>query len=834
MSFFQVTNFNYATMQIKEKIKPILPHLIAVLIFTLVSFAYFYPVLEGKVLKANDSTVSRINSKEIQDFREKNGREPLWTNSIFGGMPAYLISTRYPGNLIKYADSVIRIFKMPVSVLFLSMAGFYILLIIFGLEPWLAVTGAVAYGLTSFFFQILAAGHNTQAIALAYMPPLIGGIYYAYKRDALKGALLTAVFLTLEIQANHPQITYYALICLLVFGIVEFIYSLKNKSVVKFLKTSAILIVPFIIAIGINFASLYTTYEYGKYSIRGKSDLTTNTRSNTSGLNKDYILSWSYGVDETFNMLIPNYKGGSSHPFDRNSETYKVLVKNNNQAATNQFQQYWGTQQGTDGPHYVGAIVLFLFILGLILIKGPEKWWLLAATIVSIMLAWGKNFMPLSNLFIEYFPGYNKFRAVTMTLVIAEFCIPLLGFLTLRDVFNGTTTKKDLIRGLKIAGGITGGFILLVLVFPGIAGSFLGQGEGDLPSWLKDALVADRKGLLTGDAVRSLVFILLSAAVLLGFTLDKIGKGYAILIIALLIVLDLWTVDKRYLNADRFERPAAIQKSFAPSVADAAILKDQSQHRVLNLSVSPFNDNSPTSYFHKSIGGYHGAKMERYQELIDSCIYPGLGAFSGAAQKAQTIEDLQTAFNTTSTPALNMLNTRYVIYNPSSLPLVNPGALGNVWFVEKPVVVENANKEISVVKSFDPSKEATIDNIFKDQITKTTYPVLENEKIELVSYQPDELHYKYSAREEKLAVFSEIYYPAGWKCYVDNKESKYFRTDWILRGMIVPAGDHEIQFVFKPASYYVGNKISLASSVLLILLCAGYFYTKLSRKTKTE
>ena len=834
MSFFQVTNFNYATMQIKEKIKPILPHLIAVLIFTLVSFAYFYPVLEGKVLKANDSTVSRINSKEIQDFREKNGREPLWTNSIFGGMPAYLISTRYPGNLIKYADSVIRIFKMPVSVLFLSMAGFYILLIIFGLEPWLAITGAVAYGLTSFFFQILAAGHNTQAIALAYMPPLIGGIYYAYKRDALKGALLTAVFLTLEIQANHPQITYYALICLLVFGIVEFIYSLKNKSVVKFLKTSAILIVPFIIAIGINFASLYTTYEYGKYSIRGKSDLTTNTRSNTSGLNKDYILSWSYGVDETFNMLIPNYKGGSSHPFDRNSETYKVLVKNNNQAAANQFQQYWGTQQGTDGPHYVGAIVLFLFILGLILIKGPEKWWLLAATIVSIMLAWGKNFMPLSNLFIEYFPGYNKFRAVTMTLVIAEFCIPLLGFLTLRDVFNGTTTKKDLIRGLKIAGGITGGFILLVLVFPGIAGSFLGQGEGDLPSWLKDALVADRKGLLTGDAVRSLVFILLSAAVLLGFTLDKIGKGYAILIIALLIVLDLWTVDKRYLNADRFERPAAIQKSFAPSVADAAILKDQSQHRVLNLSVSPFNDNSPTSYFHKSIGGYHGAKMERYQELIDSCIYPGLGAFSGAAQKAQTIEDLQTAFNTTSTPALNMLNTRYVIYNPSSLPLVNPGALGNVWFVEKPVVVENANKEISVVKNFDPSKEATIDNIFKDQITKTTYPVLENEKIELVSYQPDELHYKYSAREEKLAVFSEIYYPAGWKCYVDNKESKYFRTDWILRGMIVPAGDHEIKFVFKPASYYVGNKISLASSVLLILLCAGYFYTKLSRKTKTE
>ena len=457
-------------MQLNDKIKPALPHLIAVLIFTVISFAYFYPVLEGKVLKANDSTVSKINSKEIQDFRNKNGREPLWTNSIFSGMPAYLISTKYPGNLIKHADTFLRMFKMPVSVLFLSMLGFYIMLLAFGVSPWLAITGSIAYGFSSFFFQILGAGHNTQAIALAYMAPMIGGIYYAYRHDALKGALLTAFFLTLEIQANHPQITYYALICLIIFGIVEFIYSLKNNSVVNFFKTSALLIIPFIIAVGINFASLYTTYEYGKYSIRGKSDLVGENKNVTSGLNKDYITYWSYGVDETFNLLIPNYKGGSSHPFDRNSETYKVLSKNNNQAAANQLQKYWGPQSGgTEGPHYVGAIVFFFFVLGLILIKGPEKWWLLAATILSIMLAWGKNFMPLSNLFIEYFPGYNKFRAVTMTLVIAEFCIPLLGVLALRDIFNGTITKKEIIRGLKITAGITVGFILLVIIFPGIA-----------------------------------------------------------------------------------------------------------------------------------------------------------------------------------------------------------------------------------------------------------------------------------------------------------------------------------------------------------------------------
>ena len=624
------------------------------------------------------------------------------------------------------------------------------------------------------------------------------------------------------------------MICLLIFGIVEFVYSLKNNSVTKFLKTSALLIIPFVIAIGINFASLYTTYEYGKYSIRGKSDLTVENKNSTSGLDKDYITTWSYGVDETFNLLIPDYKGGSSRPFDRTSETFKALSQNNNQAAANQFQKYWGTQPGTDGPHYVGAIVFFLFILGLILIKGPEKWWLLTATVLSIMLAWGKNFMPFSNLFIEYFPGYNKFRAVTMTLVIAEFCIPLLGFLALRDIFNGTTSKKEIIKGLKIAAGITVGFILLVIILPGIAGSFLGQNENDLPGWLKSALITDRKNLLRSDAFRSLVFIVLSSGVILGFIFEKLRKEYAILIIALLIIFDLWTVDKRYLDADRFERPSSIQKTFAPSVADAFILKDVSQHRVLNLGASPFNDNSPTSYFHKSIGGYHGAKMERYQELIDSCIYPELGTFGEAAKKAQSVEELQLSLNNTPFPALNMLNNRYVIYNSSALPLINPNALGNAWFVERPVMVENANREISSVKSFNPSKEATIDNIFKDQIMKSVYPVLENEKIELVSYQPDELLYKYSAREEKLAVFSEIYYPAGWKCFIDGKESKYFRTDWVLRGMVVPAGDHEIKFTFRPASYYIGNKISLASSVLLILLCAGYFFTRFNRKSKSE
>ncbi len=819
-------------MQLKNKIQPLLPHLIAVVIFVVVAFAYFYPVLEGKVLKANDSTVSRINSKEIQDYRAKYGKEPLWTNSIFSGMPAYLISTRYPGNLFKNADTFLRIFKMPVSVLFVSMLGFYILLLLFGVNPWLAITGALAYGLSSFFFQILAVGHNTQAIALAYMPPMIGGIYYAYRKDALKGALLTALFLTLEIQANHPQITYYALLCLLVFGIVEFVYAFKNKSVIKFLKTSALLTIPFIVAIGINFASLYTTYEYGKYSIRGKTDLTLNNKNGASGLDKDYITFWSYGVDETFNLLIPDYKGGSSQPFDRNSETVKVLRQNNNANAANQLQKYWGTQPGTDGPHYVGAIVFFLFILGLVLIKGPEKWWLLAATLLSVMLSWGKNFMPLTNLFIDYFPGYNKFRAVTMTLVITEFCIPLLGFLALKDILNGTTSRKEIFKSLKIAAGVTGGFLLLVLIIPGIAGSFLSPYENDLPGWLKTALIDDRKSLLRTDSFRSLVFILLSAGTIIGFLFEKLRKNQVILIIGILVVFDLWTVDKRYLNADRFERQAVIMKSFTPTPADTYILNDKSNYRVLNLSVSTFNDNSPTSYFHKSLGGYHGAKMERYQEFIDTALNRNFAMIQAAGSTAKTIEEIQSVFNTTF--ALNMLNTKYIIYNPDAPPLVNQKVLGNAWFVEKPVFVENANKEISSLNTFNPSNEALIDNTFKGQVTKSTFPHGENDKIELVSYQPNELVYKYSAGEEKLVVFSEIYYPAGWKSYIDGKESTYFRTDYVLRGMIVPGGDHEIKFSFKPSSYLVGNKISLASSVLLILMFAGYFVKRINLRPKSE
>lgn len=822
-------------MEIKDSLKPALPHVIALALFTLISFVYFYPVLEGKVLKANDTTVSNINSKEIRDYREQFNKEPLWTNSIFSGMPAYLISTRYPGNLFKHADTVLRVFKMPVSVLFLSMAGFYLLLLLFGLNQWIAIAGAIAYGFSSFFFQILAAGHNTQAVALAYMAPVIGGVWYAYRRDAIKGALITAFFLTLEITANHLQITYYAALIILVFIITEFICSVREKIFPRFLRTSLIMLIPVVLAVGINFASLNTVREYGKYSIRGKSELQSEHRNVSAGLDRDYIVYWSYGVDETMNLLIPNYKGGSSKPFDRNSETVKALRQNNAADYANQMMKYWGTQPGTDGPHYMGAIVIFLFVLGLIVVKGREKWWLLAATLLSVMLSWGKNFMPLTNLFIDFFPGYNKFRAVTMTLVIAQFCIPLLGILALRNYLTGLLPKKELLNGLKIAAGITGGILLFVMIFPGIAGSFLNPMETEFPDWLKTALVSDRKGLLRADGFRSLVFILLGAGALLAFITGKLKKEYATLLLGALILFDLWGAGKRYLNADRFEKPSVIQKSFAPGVADTEILNDPSYKRVLNLTTSVFNDNSPTSWFHKSIGGYHGAKLKRYQELIDSAISRELGMFQTAFQNAgqvQTVEELSghlmPVFNNTA--VLNMLNTKYIIVDPQSPPVVNPNALGNAWFVEKPVIAANANEELAALKMLNPAREAVIDTRFSESIRSAQYAVSEGDKIELITYQPNQLEYRYTAEGERLAVFSDIYYPEGWLCFIDGKESEHFRADYVLRAMVLPGGSHQIRFVFEPSTYINGNRISVASSIILILLAAGYFAAGFFRK----
>ena len=820
-------------MEIRDRIKPALPHLLAVLIFITISLVYFYPVLEGKVMHTNDGTVARNAAKEISDFRTKYGEEPLWTNSMFSGMPAYLISTLYKGNIMRSVNSALNILKLPVSSIFLTMLGFYILLLMFNTDPRLAIAGAIAYGFSTYFFFILSAGHNTKSIAIAYMAPMIGSIIYAYRYDAIKGALLATFFLTLEILANHPQITYYALMCIMIFIVAEFIYSFREKNLAKFFKSSLILIVPLILSVGMNFSSLYTTYEYGKYSTRSKSELQTSDLNKTSGLDRDYITQWSYGVDETLTMLIPNFRGGACKPFDKTSETVTVLRKNNAAQYVAQFQQYWGSQPWVDGPVYVGAIVVFLFLLGLIIVKGPVKWWLLGATVLSIMLAWGKNFMPLTNLFLDYFPGYNKFRAVTMILVIAEFCIPLLGILALKNIFDGSVSKKDLMKGIKIALGFTGGLTLLFVLFPGIAGSFISPAETsiELPEWLSSAMIADRQKLLRSDSFRSLILILLAASVILAFHYEKLRKEYAILLLAVLFLGDMWIVNKRYLSSDIFVRKEAKVKLQAPSAADTYILQDKSHFRVLNVSVSTFNDAS-TSWFHKSIGGYHGAKLKRYQELIDSSLIYNLSLIRTVGSTARSLEDFESVFNNTS--ALNMLNTKYVIFNPEAAPLENKNALGNAWFVETPLFAGNADEEISRINRMDPSSQAVINKKFQNLVSKSSYPLADGDKIELKSYEPNELIYTSSSAEEKLAIFSEIYYPAGWKSFIDGKESPHFQADYVLRGMIVPAGNHEIEFRFEPASYLTGNRISYASSAIFILLILAYIFSKIRPATKQE
>jgi hypothetical protein len=450
------------------------------------------------------------------------------------------------------------------------------------------------------------------------------------------------------------------------------------------------------------------------------------------------------------------------------------------------------------------------------------------------MLAWGKNFMPLTNIFLDFFPGYNKFRAVTMTLVIAEFCIPLLGILALRDIYNGTTERKDILKGIKIAFGITGGITLMFLLVPGIAGSFLSPAEkqaGNFPAWLSAALIADRKMLLRGDAFRSFILILLAAATLTGFYYNKIKKEYLIILLALLFLADMWFVDKRYMNSDKFVRKEAKIKMSLPTTADRYILTDSSNYRVLNLSVSPFNDAS-TSYLHKSIGGYHGAKLKRYQELIDTSLIYDINLIQTVGGAAKTLDEIHSVFSMTN--GLNMLNTKYIIYNQDEPPLINQNALGNAWFVETPTLVENANEELSSINRIDPSKVAVIDKNFKDQIKNNSYPVSPGDKLELKSYKPNELIYSSMSKGENLAVFSEIYYPAGWKSFIDGKESSYFRTDYVLRGMIIPAGQHEIKFRFEPSSYRTGNRISMISSLLFILLTAGYIVLQIKTKPKAE
>jgi hypothetical protein len=802
--------------------------IIPVSIFLAISIAYMSPALSGKNINQHDITQHKGQSKELVDYREKTGGEAIWTNSMFGGMPGYMISTKFDGNKLAFVHRILVLGGWrPISFIFLYLIVFYISLLAFKINRWLAIAGAIAYAFASYQIIIIVAGHNSKVYALAYLPAIIGGIHLAFHGKYLWGGLLAGIALGLQIFVIHLQITYYTLIIVLIYGLFELIYAVREQRLKQFGTAMGVLLLAVMLAVGSNLSNLLTTVEYGRYSIRGKSDLSTEAENRTSGLDKDYATDWSYGISETFTLLIPNFMGGASAgELPQDSETYKFLSQVQGKAAAKKSIQrmptYWGDVQFTAGPVYVGAIICFLFVLGLFIVDKKYRWWLLVATIVSFFLAWGRNVPNLTNFLLDHLPGYNKFRAVSMTLVIAGFTMPLLAMLAVDKLLKKDIEKQELLKGLKWSFGITGGLTLFLFLFGKSMFSFealsdeqyLAQGYTEFV----DALQADRASLLRRDAFRSFIFISLAAGVVYAFIIDKLKALQAIAAIGVLILVDLWSVDKRYLNKDDFVSQKKYDNPFTPSIADNAILQDKDlSYRVLNMSLSTFNDAS-TSYFHKSIGGYHGAKMRRYQEIIEANLQPEMNDIIDALRTGDMLGVNQVLENN---HVMNMLNTRYIIYNPSAAPLGNRAANGNAWFVSDVKMVDNADEEIAALGQINTKTTAVVDKRFEKQLTGFVPATDSLATLELTEYEPNYLKYQAKTGTDQVAVFSEIYYSKGWTATIDGEPAEHFRANYVLRAMVVPAGEHTIEFSFKPQSYFMGEKIALASSLVFLLLLLG-------------
>ena len=809
------------------QLKRFIPHLVVVLIFLFVILAYFSPLLEGKRLQQSDITQWRGMSKEITDYRAKTGEEALWTNSMFGGMPAYQISVRHNGNLIRYIDNIFKLgLPHPANLVFIYFIGFFILLMVMKVDPWLALGGALAFTFSSYLFIILEAGHNSKAHAIGYMAPVLAGILLTYRGKYLAGSLLTALFLALELKANHLQITYYLVLMVVMLGIYELIVAVKAKKIPAFAKSTGLLFVAALLALSANITNIWATWEYGKETIRGKSELTSNAEIRTSGLDKDYATQWSYGVGETFSLLIPNVKGGASGSIGNNAKAMGKVDNMYAQSVAGQ-NQYWGDQPFTSGPVYVGAIMMFLFVLGMFIYKGKLKWWLLAVTVLSILLAWGKNFMPFTDFFLHYVPGYNKFRAVSMILVIAGLAIPLLGILTLKQIVDNPGILRSKAKYFYTALGLTGGLALVFYLLPQTFFSFLSHMEVSAVAEQRksldaaqftqfDALIYNLKmarvTIFKADAIRSVLFIVLAAGLLWLYSRAKMSKWMIVAGMIVLLAADVIPIAHRYLNNDNFKKKSIVDNPYQPTAADALILKDVDMNfRVFNTTVNTFQEGH-TSFFHKSIGGYHGAKLRRYQELIDHHLSEG------------------------NMDVLNMLNTKYFIVagqNRMPEPELNMDALGNAWFVDEVKMVENADEEIDALTDFEPEKTAVVDKRFASNVEGFVYKADSSAKIELTAYQPNKLKYSFESATDQLTVFSEIYYDKGWNAYIDGKKSPYFRADYVLRAMVIPAGNHEIEFRFEPKVFAVGEKVAFASSLLLILMLLGLAGTGLWKFIKT-
>lgn len=833
--------------------KTFIPIILSIIIFIALSIFYLSPLMEGKKLKQGDIVNHQGMSKEISDFRNATGDEALWTNRMFGGMPAFQISVLYKTNFISYIDKAIKLWlPHPAGLIFLYLLGFYILLLTLGVDKRLSIVGAIAFAFSSYFFIIIEAGHNSKANAIGYMAPVIAGIILCFRGRYILGGIITLLFLALEINANHIQITYYLMMMVLILGIIELIYALKEKQLKPFFKAVGVMFVALFIAFGANIGNLWTTYEYGKYSTRGKSELTSDKANKTTGLDRDYATDWSYGIPETFSLLIPNIQGGESSYINNDKDALKKVDLKYKEAVAG-MSKYWGEQPFTSGPVYAGAIVVFLFMLGLFLVKGRMKWFLLITTVLSILLAWGKHFMPLTDFFFDFIPGYNKFRAVSMIMVIAEFTIPLLAILALKEIFEKPEIIKEKIKYFYISLSLTAGIALLFWLTPSTFFSFVTENETkeinqQMNTYLQQSpesevqikeffdniipnLEIARITIFKSDAIRSFLFIILGALVVWIYSRKWINKTIFVLSLAGLITIDMFVVNKRYLNNDNFVSKTKMKSTFAPSKADELILKDKElNYRVLNLN-NPFND-ALTSYYHNSIGGYHGAKLKKYQELIEMRLSEEIKKLISAFSS----KTLDTAFVSTfeRIPVLNMLNTKYIIYNPEAIPIINDNALGNAWFVDQYKLVANADSEIVALKNFNPAETAIIDKRFENMVSAYKNPKDTASSIDLVSYQPNKLEYKTKTTKEQLAVFSEIYYDKGWNVYIDGKKMPYFRANYVLRAMLIPAGDHTLVWKFEPTSFYTGAKVSLTFNILFILIILGGIYMEVKKIRNKE
>lgn len=824
---------------------------LVVALFAIISFAYFYPAdVEDRILFRHDASAGKSGGQEISEYKDKTGEQSRWTGAVFSGMPTYQSAPSYTSqNGINAAVKAYHLW-LPENVwyVFVYLLGFYILLRAFDFREWMAALGAIVWAFSSYFFIIIAAGHIWKVWALAYLPPMIAGIVLAFRKKYLLALVVTSIFGTFEIQANHVQMTYYYMFVIVLMVIAFIIEAAKKKDYSHIAKALGVCFASAIIALMLNVSNLYHTWEYQKETMRGGSELVVNDKKSEgatttrTGLDREYITQWSYGLSETWTLLIPNAKGGASMPLAM-SETAMKKADPMFADVYNQIGQYWGEQPGTSGPVYVGAFVCLLFILGLIVVKGPMKWALLAATIISILLSWGKNFMPLTDFMIDYFPMYSKFRTVASILVIAEFTIPLLGMLALKRVVEEPECLGKNNRWLWLSTGITAGIAALIALAPGMLGDVISSSEmasmNQIPNEYRVPLISNltsmREAVLSADAWRSVMIVLIGVSLLFAGVKKWIKTEYMTIALIVLCLVDMWQVNKRYLNDDMFVDKAQREEAQPMTAVDKEILKDTTDcrnYRVLNYASNTFNENE-TSYYHKSIGGYHAAKLQRYQELISHYISPEMQKSMSAIATAQG--DMSQVKGDSVMPVLNMLNMRYMILplkDNGTTSLKNPYAMGNGWFVNKIDYVDNANAEISSLAKIDLHTEAVADKKFAEELKCADNDSV-NGNIQITSYAPNHLTYNVEVDKDAVLVFSEVYYP-GWTATVDGKEVPVGRVNYILRAIVMPKGKHNVELMFYPKSVDTTETIAYIGYALLLLIIVLAVVNGIRKKKESQ